>query len=433
MTPEKAAELKGKYIFPSVKTYYKEPLLLVEGHGCRVVDGHGTTYLDLFGGILTTSVGHSHPKVVQAITEQVRRLMHTSTCYLSEPMLEVAAKLAEITPGNLQKTFFTNSGSEAIETAIMAARAYTGRFEVVGLRHGYHGRTSLAQTLTAHASWRSMTGVPGILHSHNGYCYRCPFHQTYPGCDVACAANLEEAIRTTTTGEIAAFIAEPVQGVGGFITPPPEFFKIAYEIARKHGAVCIDDEVQSGFGRTGGKMFGIEHWGVEPDMMVFAKGLANGAAIGGTIAKPEIADSIRFSTISTFGGNPVSMAAARATLEVITGENLPAHVAKMGELFFAGLGRLQDLHPCVGERRGKGLMIGLEIVEAGKTGAGKTPAPAPELAVKLMEAAKDEGILVGRGGLYGNVLRVTPPMTISADEVAEALERLGRAFKKAAA
>lgn len=426
MTPETAAELKKKYVFPSIKTYYQEPLLLVEGKGCRVKDARGATYLDLFGGILTVSVGHSHPKVVEAVTEQCGRLAHTSTCYLTEPMLEVAKKLAELTPGRLEKSFFTNSGTEAIETAIMTARAYTGRFEIVALRHSYHGRTTLGQALTGNSSWRASAVVPGIVHTQNGYCYRCPFHQTYPGCDTACARNLEEAIKTTTSGGIAGFIGEPIQGVGGFIVPPPEFFKIIYEIARRYGGVCISDEVQTGFGRTGGRMFGIEHWGVEPDMMVFAKGLANGAPVGGTIATPEVADSINFSTISTFGGNPVTMAAARATLDVITEENLPDHVSRMGEIFFAGLKKLQDRHAFIGDVRGKGLMIGLELV-------GEKKAPAPELAARVMELAKEEGLLVGRGGLYGNTIRVTPPMTIGPDEIAEALEKLGRAFKRAAA
>ncbi len=426
MTPETAAELKKKYVFRSIKTYYQEPLLLVEGKGCRVTDARGATYLDLFGGILTVSVGHGHPKVVAAVTGQAARLAHTSTCYLTEPALEVAKTLAEITPGRLEKSFFTNSGTEAIETAIMTARAYTGRFEIVALRHSYHGRTSLSQTLTGNASWRGLTGVPGIVHTLSGYCYRCPFNQTYPGCGVACAFNLEEAIKTTTSGQIAGFIAEPVQGVGGFVVPPPEFFKVVYEIARKHGGVCISDEVQTGFGRTGGKMFGIEHWGVEPDVMVFAKGLANGAPVGGTIATPEVADSIRFSTISTFGGNPVTMAAARATLDVITGENLPDHVSRMGDLFFEGLARLRERHPFLGDVRGKGLMIGLELV-------GEKKAPAPDLAARLMESAKEEGLLIGRGGLYGNVIRVTPPMTITPDEVGEALDKLGRALARVTA
>jgi 4-aminobutyrate aminotransferase-like enzyme len=415
---DSAAELKQRYLFPSLKTYFKEPLVLVEGKGARVRDAKGNWYLDYFGGILTVSLGHAHPKVVEAVTSQVKRISHTSTCYLNEPMLEVAKKLAEITPGRLEKSFFTTSGTEAIEMAIMAARHYTGNHEVIALRHSYHGRTNLAMSLTGNSAWRGGL-VSGVVFTHNGYCYRCQFRQTYPGCDLACARDVEEVIRTATGGRVAAFLGEPIQGVGGFITPPPEFFKIIAETVRRYGGVYISDEVQTGFGRTGGKMFGIEHWGVEPDMMVFAKGLANGAPIGGTIAVPEVADGIQTSTISTFGGNPVSMAAAKATLEVIIESELPKHVARMGEVLFAGLRKLQERHAFLGEIRGLGLMIGLELV-------GEKKAPAPEVADRFLDFAREEGLLVGRGGLYGNVIRVTPPMTLTEHEAEEGLEKLGR-------
>ncbi len=424
MTAETPAQLKERYLFPSVKTYFAEPLTLVEGRSCRVRDTSGTWYLDLFGGILTVSVGHAHPKVVSAVTEQVKLISHTSTCYLNEPLLAAARKLAEITPGRLQKSFFTNSGTEAIETAIMTARAYTGRQEIIALRHSYHGRTTLAMTLTGNSAWRA-GNTPGIVHAHNAYCYRCAFKQTYPSCGVACAYDVEELIKTTTTGEIAAFIGEPIQGVGGFITPPPEYFQIVAGIIRRYGGIYISDEVQTGFGRTGTKMFGIEHWNVEPDIMVFAKGLANGAPVGGTIATPEVADAIKKSTISTFGGNPVTMAAAKATLDIITEENIPDHVAKMGKLFFDALAELKEKHAFIGEVRGKGLMIGLELVGQGK-------APAAELATRFMDAAREEQLLVGRGGLYGNVIRLTPPMTITADEVQEAIDKLTRVCRRLA-
>jgi 4-aminobutyrate aminotransferase-like enzyme len=418
MVAKTVTEIKNRYLFPSMKTYYDEPLVLTEGKGCRVRDSDGKWHLDLFGGILTVSIGHAHPKVVEAVTSQVKRLSHTSTCYLNQPLLDVAEKLATMAPGRLQKSFFTNSGTEAVETAIMAARAYTGRQEVIALRHSYHGRTALAMTLTGNAAWRATT-VPGVVHTHNAYCYRCPFNQTYPGCGLACAHNLEEVIKTTTTGQVAAFIGEPIQGVGGFITPPPEFFAIIAGIVRRYGGVYISDEVQTGFGRTGQKMFGIEHWNVEPDMMVFAKGLANGTPVGATLATPEVADSIGTSTISTFGGNPVTMAAAKATLDFIDAENLPEHVAEMGRMFFDRLGQLQEGYRFLGDVRGKGLMIGLELVGDQKT-------PSPELAARFMRLALNENLLVGRGGLYHNVIRLTPPMTIAPDEVAEGLDKIAR-------
>jgi 4-aminobutyrate aminotransferase-like enzyme len=409
-----------KYLYPAMKTYYADPLVLVEGSGRRVKDVTGKEYLDCFGGILTTSVGHANPEVVQAMCDQIRHIAHTSTCYLNVPLLQLAEELASLTPGALQKCFFTNSGTEAIETAIASARFHTKSHWIVSLRHGYHGRSVLATSLTGHAPWRLGTSEPGITYAHNGYCYRCPFHQTYPGCDVACARDMEELIRTTTDGRIAALIAEPIQGVGGFITPPPEFFKIAVDIARRHGGLFICDEVQTGFARTGDYMFGIQHWGVEPDLMVFAKGLANGAPIGATIARPEIADSWTASTISTFGGNPVTMAAAIATLKVMKEQDLPKHVAAMGKRMSDGLWKLQERYVFMGDVRGKGLMIGIEVVREGK-------APAADLTTAFMDTARQEGVLVGKGGLYGNVLRVTPPLTITEAEVDEALEKLGRA------
>ncbi|MDP2860014.1 MAG: aspartate aminotransferase family protein [Bacillota bacterium] len=418
--PYRPKELKEQYLYPAIRTYYDEPLVLDHGMGTRVWDIGGRDYLDFFGGILTVSVGHSNPRVVGRMGEQLKKIIHTSTCYLNEPMLEVAEKLAKITPGRLQKSFFLNSGTEAIETAIVSAKAHTGRHEIISLRHSYHGRSAVATTLTGHAPWKTVASTtPGIVHAHNGYCYRCPFKQTYPGCDLACARDLEELIKTTTSGAVAALIAEPIQGVGGFITPPPEFFQIAVEIARKYGGVFICDEVQTGFGRTGGKLFGIEHWGVEPEIMVFAKGLANGAAIGCTIALPEIADNLKGSTISTFGGNPLSMAAASATIDVILDEEIPQHVEQVGGLLMAGLRELHAEHKFIGDVRGKGLMIGVELVGENKT-------PAPQVAVQFMECARELGMLIGRGGLYGNVLRLTPPMTVKDTEVAEALDKLGK-------
>lgn len=426
MNSGEARRLQSEYLYPNIKTYYSEPLLLVEGQGTRLRDAEGNQYLDFFGGILTVSVGHCHPHVSQAITDQAQRLVHTSTCYLTTPLLEMSRRLAEITPGRLQKCFFTNSGTEAIETALNTARIYTGADEIIALRHSYHGRSSLATAVTGNAGWRTPgSNLPGVVYAHNGYCYRCSLGQTYPDCGVACAYDIEEVIRTTTSGRVAALVAEPIQGVGGFITPPPEYFRIVVEIVREYGGIFIADEVQTGFGRTGEHMFGIEHWGVEPDIMVFAKGLANGSPVGATIAVPEVADACSTQSISTFGGNPVSMAAASATLDVILDSGLPDHVHRMGEIVMEGCRDMMDRYPFLGEVRGKGLMVGAELVNEDRS-------PAPDLAGDAMEAARLQGLLVGKGGLYGNVLRLTPPMNIEQAELEEALDKLDRAFSSLA-
>ncbi|NPV70708.1 MAG: aspartate aminotransferase family protein [Firmicutes bacterium] len=426
MTVDEAVRLKQEYLFPGVRAYYSKPLVLVDGNGVRVHDSTGREYLDLYGGILTVSVGHAHPHVVEAVKEQVDKISHTSTCYLNEPMLRLAERLAKITPGNLKKTFFSNSGTEANETAVFLAKIYTGNHDVIAVRHSYHGRSTLAAMLTGNSAWRPVdTEIPGIVHAHSPYCFRCAFHLEYPSCGLACAYDIEELIRTCTCGRIAAFIAEPIQGVGGFVTPPPEYFKIAVEIVRRYGGVFICDEVQTGWGRTGGKLFGIEHWGVEPDIMTFAKGLANGSPIGATVARAEIAEAFTAATISTFGGNPVTMAAAMATMDVIVDNNLPAHVAKVGEMCFGRLRSMQDRFPFVGEVRGKGLMMGVEIT-------GENRAPAPDATTALMEAAREEGILIGRGGLYSNAIRIAPPMTISAEDAADGMDRFERALAKVA-
>lgn len=415
-----------EYLFPSVKPLYREPLVLEEGEGVRVRDADGRDYLDLFSGILTTSLGHCHPTVVERVRDQVGRLGHTSTLYVVEPQVEAARRLAAIAPGRLSQTFFTNSGTEAIETAIMLACLHTGRSEVVALRLGYHGRSILGTNVTAHSSWRPLaTAIPGIKHAISPYPYRCPFKRP---CDESCAErfalDLEEVIHTTTNGKPAAFLAETIQGVGGYVVPPPGYFQRAAEIIRSYGGVFICDEVQAGFGRTG-RWFGIEHWDVEPDIMVMAKGIANGFPVGATITRPEIAGSWTGKTISTFGGNAVAMAATAATLEVMVEEDTPHRSETRGRQLADGLDALADRYSWIGEARGMGLMRALELVE--------DPAsqrPAPTRAAALLEAAKDEGLLVGIGGLHGHVIRIGPSMLITETEVAEGLDRLGAACER---
>ena len=415
-----------QYVFPSVITYYEEPLPFARGEGQYLYGVDGERYLDFFGGILTVSVGHCHPKVTERVCQQTRTLQHTSTLYPHANMVNLAEKLAKIAPGRLQKSFFTNSGTEANETAIMLAKVYTDAQEVIALRHGYSGRSALSMALTGQASWRiGGTQILGIKHAHNAYCYRCPFHREYPHCDLECAYDVEELIRTTTSGRVAAFIAEPIQGVGGFITPPPEYFPIVVDIVRKYGGIFISDEVQTGFGRTGEKWFGIEHWGVEPDVITCAKGIANGVPMGATVATAEVADSFQGLTISTFGGNPVSCAAALATIEVIEEENLASNAQVMGDYLREKLEELKEKHPLVGDVRGMGLMQGVELVREQKE-------PAGEEILQVFEATRRRGLLVGKGGLYGNVIRIAPPLNIAKADVDEAVHILDEAFAETA-
>ena len=413
-----------QYVFPSVITYYEEPLSFERGEGQYLYGVDGRKYLDFFGGILVISVGHCHPKVTERVCQQVRTLQHTSTLYPHANMVNLAEKLAQIAPGKLRKSFFTNSGTEANETAIMLAKVYTDFQEVIALRHSYSGRSALAMTLTGHANWRiGGTQILGIKHAHNAYCYRCAFNREYPNCDLECAYDVEELIQTTTSGRVAAFIAEPIQGVGGFITPPPEYFPIVADIVRKYGGLFISDEVQTGFGRTGGKWFGIEHWDVEPDIITCAKGIANGTPMGGTIATAEVADSFQGLTISTFGGNPVACAAALATIEVIEEENLVSNAQVVGNYLREKLEELKEKYPLVGDVRGMGLMQGVELVREGKE-------PARQDILQVFEATKRRGLLIGKGGLYGNVIRIAPPLNISKADVDEAVRILDEAFEE---
>lgn len=413
-----------EYLFPCVFNYYKDPLVFKKGEGNYLIDEEGSRYLDFFGGILTVSVGHCHPKVTDALVKQVQELVHTSTLYPNRKIVDLAKLMAEITPGKLKKSFFSNSGTEADETAILLARIHTGREEIIALRHSYAGRSALAMSLTAHAPWRrGATSLPNIRYAHNPYCYRCPFNTTPDKCGLECAKDLEELIQTTTTGKIAGFIAETIQGVGGFVTPPKEYFKVAVEIIRKYGGLFICDEVQTGFGRTGGKMFGIEHYGVEPDIMTMAKGVANGSPMGVTTATEEVANSFTGLSLSTFGGNPVSCAASIATIEVIQIEKLVENAETVGNYLRQKLEALKEKYSLIGEVRGMGLMQGVELVRDRKT-----KEPASTEINQIMEETKKERVLFGKGGLYGNVMRIAPALNINKSQIDEAIRVLDKAF-----
>ena len=421
---EEVVRKHKEYLWPAVTNYYQQPLVADRGQMQYVWDLEGKKYLDFFGGILTVSVGHANPKVTGKIKAQMDRLQHTSTLYPNEAIVALAEKLAQITPGKLQKSFFTNSGTEANEAAILLARMATGSYDVVALRHAYSGSSQLAKAVTAQAPWRKAAVISvGIAHAINPYCYRCPLGLKYPDCGVACANDVENLIQTGTSGSIAAFIAEPIQGVGGFITPPPEYFKIVFKIVKKYGGLFIADEVQTGFGRTGKKWFGIEQWEVTPDIITCAKGMANGSPAGATITTAELADSFQGLTISTFGGNPVTSVAARATIEVIEEENLRENAHTVGAYFRGKLEELQQKYPLIGDVRGMGLMQALELVKDRQT-----KEPAPEATLQLMERARDNGLLIGKGGLYGNVIRLSPMLNISKADVDEATRLLDKSL-----
>ena len=423
-TISEAVRKHKEFLFPAVATYYQEPVALVKGEGEYVWDDAGNKYLDCFGGVLTVSVGHANPRINAAIIEQTNKLQHTSALYANENQSNLAEKLAEITPGNLKKSFFTSSGTEADDTAILAAKLATGRHEIVVLRHSYSGRSATALSSVGHSTWKPIASqVAGVVHAPAPYCYRCPFKLEYPSCDVACAKDIKELIQTTTVGEIAAFMAEPILGVGGFIVPPPEYFQIAYEIAREHGGLCISDEVQTGWGRTGDKWFGIEQWDVVPDLMTSAKGMANGVPIGWTIATPEVADKFPGLTFATFGGNPVSTAAALAVIKMIEDEDLRVNCRTVGDYLREKLDELKEKYEVIGDVRGMGLMQGIELVKNRET-----KEPAPEAVLKVFEETKRHGVLIGKGGLYGNVIRTGKMLNSTKDNVDELINGLNAGF-----
>jgi 4-aminobutyrate aminotransferase len=423
-----ASELlaRHKEVMPSwLLLYYDEPIELVRGEGARVWDAAGKEYLDFFGGIVTTISGHVVPKLVEALTEQANKIAHTSTLYLIRPMVELAERMTGLAPIDPPtKAFFVGSGTEAIEAALLFATSWRRSNEIIALRNSYHGRSFGAVGITGNKGWSATSFSPlNVSYALAPYCYRCPLGLTYPDCGVACAEDVRNVIETTTTGEPAAMIAEPIQGVGGFVTPPAEYFQIVKSILDEFGIPFIADEVQTGFGRTGESFWGIEGYDVRPDAIVCAKGLGNGMSIGAVVGRADMVDSLRANSISTFGGNPLASTYALANLDHIEEEDLQQNAYKVGNYLHRGLKDLEDRFDIVGEVRGKGLMVGVELVTDGES-----KDPNPEAAAKVMEISKERGLLVGKGGLYGNVLRVSPPLSITEDDAGRAIETLEVAF-----
>jgi len=421
--PEKIVRKKKEYLIPCVYHFYKEPMQIVQGKGQYLYDHEGRQYLDCYSGVSVVSAGHCHPYIVDRICEQAKTLQHTTTIYLTQPIVDLAERLAAIMPGDIKKSFFCASGSEANEGAALLAQLHTGRSEMLALRHGLHGRTKLGMSLTGLSFWRTdPTPVGGIVHAASPYCYRCPLGLSVDSCEIECALEVEKAITTGTSGRVAAFFAEPIQGNGGIITPPPGYFERVKEILDRYEILFISDEVQTGYGRTG-RMFGCQHWNVKPDIITSAKALANGTPIGAFSTTDFIAASFTRPSASTLGGNPVSSVAALATLDVIENEDLVFRAESMGRTLKQRLLELQDRYSIIGEVRGKGLMLGAELV-------GKDKAPATEQTDRILESLKNLGVLAGKTGAGRNVLTFQPPLIIEEEDIERLAEALKNAFSQ---
>ncbi|MFC4001306.1 aspartate aminotransferase family protein [Prauserella oleivorans] len=408
--------------------YYADPIEIVRARGRHVTDSEGRTYLDFFAGILTNAIGYDVAEIRDAVQAQLDTgVLHTSTLYLIRKQVELAEQIAELSGIENAKVFFTNSGTEANETALLLATQYRRSNQILALRNSYHGRAFGTLGITGNHGWSASSLSPvKVSYVHGGYRYRSPFAR-FSDADyiAACADDLRDVLQTTTSGDVAALIAEPIQGVGGFATPPDGLFGAFKEILDEHGILLISDEVQTGWGRTGEHFWGMDAHGVKPDMMTFAKGLGNGLAIGGVVARGEIMDCLGANSISTFGGNPMSTAGAKAALDYLLDHDLQGNAAKLGDRLLAGLREIGDRHGVVGDVRGKGLMIGIELVHPGGT------EPNPPAATVVLEETKARGLLVGKGGLHNNVIRLAPPMTLTDDEAGQALDILGEAIHAA--
>ena len=409
-----------------IALYYEHPMELVRGEGFRVWDSEGNEYLDFFGGIVTTISGHAVPEIVEEVREQAGRILHSSTLYLIENQVKLAEKLIELAPiSGDKKVFFTVSGTEANEAALLFATIYRGSSEVIALRSSYHGRSFATMGITGQSAWKATARAPlEIRYAPNPYQLRCAFCEGR--CNLRCADDVGAVIETETTGHVAAFIAEPIQGVGGFIEAPPGYFERVKEILDETGILFISDEVQTAFGRTGSHFWGIEAFDVEPDLITLAKGLGNGLSIGAVMGRAEIIDSLSPKQhVSTFGGNHLSTAGALANLNYVLEHDLQSNADEVGGYLKDRLIKMAESHPVIGEVRGRGLMLGIELV-------GPDGEPNPQAAIGFMQACRERGVLVGKGGINANAVRISPPLTVTrqaaeqaADVFEEALAAVG--------
>ncbi len=419
--PSKAEVLamRREFCTPALVTYYKDPIMIVEGKMQYLFDETGRRYLDCFGGIVTVSIGHCHPKVMAAVNAQNALLQHTTTIYLHPTIAQYAKRLASTFPkeSGLSSVYFVNSGSDANDLAILMARAFTGNHDVIALRNAYHGGTATPMALTAHHTWKyNVAHNMGVQHALLPDRFRGPFGYDDPNAGTKYAADVLDLIRNGTSGRLAGFIAEPMQGVGGVVEMPPGYLKSVYEHVRTAGGLCISDEVQTGFGRTGESFWGFQTvggQGVYPDIVTMAKGIGNGCPLAAVVTRPDIAKALTSRIhFNTFGGNPVSMAQGLATLNVMLDEDYQSRAKSLGAKLFAGLHQLQIRHPMIGDIRGRGLMCGIELVTDRTTKAHATAQCAA-----IFERCKDLGVLIGKGGLFGNVLRIKPPMCLSEADI----------------
>lgn len=415
--PEAILEKKKKYIMPCLAHFYKKPREFVKGEMQYLYDSEGRKYLDCFAGVSVINCGHCNPEISSKVAKQVQTLQHVCNIYLTENFVNLAERLAQVTPGDIQKTFFCSTGTEANEGSCLLAEIYTKSSEFIALRNGLHGRTKLTMSLTGIGMWRTDPNpVGGINFAPNAYCYRCPLGKKYPECDLACANEIETIIKTATSGHPAAFIAEPIQGNAGIVVPPKGYFKRVMEILKQHGTLFIADEVQTGFARTG-KMFAIENWDVVPDIMSVAKELGNGAPISAFMSTAKIADTYTQPGASTLGGNPVSTTAGLAVLDYIEKHNLMKNAQERGKQLKSGLMELQKRHPVIGDVRGIGLMVGAEFVNPDKS-------PAPDVLDDVLEELKDRGFIIGKNGIGRNVMAFQPPLVITEKDIDDVLNAL---------
>jgi len=395
--------------------YYEEPIAIERGEGCRVWDAEGNEYLDFFGGILTTMTGHAVPEVVDAVQQQAGRIMHSSTLYLIESQIALAEEIARLAPIDDAKVFFTTSGTEANEAALLLACTARRSNQVLAIRNSYHGRSFATMAITGNRNWSASNFSPiDVKYVHGGYRFRSPYRALNDADYIAaCVEDLKDVITTQTAGDVACLIVEPIQGVGGFAVPPDGLFGAMKQVCDEHGILLIADEVQTGWGRTGDHFWGIEAHGCQPDILTFAKGIGNGLALAGVVAPAKLMDGITANSISTFGGSPLATTGGLANLRYLLEHDLQSNAADVGGQLMADLrAGLKDV-PGVGEIRGKGLMIGIEFVH------GEDRDPDSRMANEVLERCRAAGLLVGKGGLHGNVLRIAPPLSLSADEAAE--------------